>query len=141
MGYSRPRHRFEQPQQYMGHHFPCAEGAARFWDWVGAAGCETKMCHNFGGTHLADIFPTRAEMCHKNSRTSPAERRPKSITDPECVTNVSRMCQECVTKKLSPKVRFGKSQVCVRSRRIESTSMSCQRSKAASQSLLMRRLP
>ena len=68
------------------------------------------MCHNFGGTHLADIFPTRAEMCHKNSRTSPAERRPKSTTDPECVTNVSRMCQECVTKKLSPKVRFGKSQ-------------------------------
>ena len=47
----------------------------------------------------------------------------------ECVTNVSRMCQECVTKKLSPKVRFGKSQVCIWSRRIWSTSMSCQRSK------------
>ena len=96
------------------------------------------MCHNFGGTHLADIFPTRAEMCHKNSRTSPAERRPKSTTDPECVTNVSRMCH----KKVEPKSTFWE----VTSLHLEPADLVNKHvlpkvKEAASQSFLMRKLP
>ena len=73
---------------------------------MGAAGCETKMCHNFGGTHLADIFPTRAEIVSQKFPDLPSRAQTKkyygSRMCQECVTNVSQMCH----KKVWPKSTF-----------------------------------
>ena len=90
---------------------------------------------------MADIFPTRAEMCHKNSRTSPAAQTKKyygSRMCHECVTNVSRMCH----KKVEPKSTFWE----VTSLHLEPADLVNKHvlpkvKEAASQSFLMRKLP